>query len=174
MDIKRKFEFSQITPEKNITYKIAVTINDKKARDKLIKGPLDLRTVLETIELHNYNRKYGDKKQKNKKPKRVSFGSSSIGEQVAFTRPARKPRPFNTEKKKLSSRNCHFCRIPNWTPEHICPARKSQGITCKTGHFARVCKSKTVNRIQEENETDSNTVSWPEVTIFSPSTASTG
>ena len=81
-------------------------------RDKIIKGPLELRTVLETIEVDNYNRKYGDKKQKNKTPRKVSSDSSSNGEQVAFTRPARKRRPFDTNKKKSSTRSCHFCGKP--------------------------------------------------------------
>ena len=87
MDSERKCEFNRITPEEIITYKLAATINDKKARNKLIKGPLELRAVLETIELDNYNRKYGDKKQRNKKLKRASSKSSSSGEQVALTRP---------------------------------------------------------------------------------------
>ena len=112
VDIKRKCKFNRKTPEAIITYKPAATINDKKAWDKLIKGPLELRTVLETIELDNYNRKYGDKKQKNKTPRKVSSDSSSNGEQVAFTRPARKRRPFDTNKKKSSTRSCHFCGKP--------------------------------------------------------------
>ena len=164
LDIERKCEFNRITPEEFITYKFATTINDKKARDKFKKCPLELRTVLKPTELDNYNRKYGDKKQKSEKPRRVSANSSSSGEQVAFTRPARKRRSLDTDKKKLSTRNCHLCRKPNWTPEHICAARKSQCNICKTtGHFARGCKSKTVNWIQDENETDSDTDPWPEV-----------
>ena len=31
------------------------------------------------------------------------------------------------------------------------------------GHSAKVCKSKTVNRIKEENETESSTEPWPEL-----------
>ena len=65
VDIERKCEFNRITPEEIITYKFAATINDKKARDKFIKGPLERQTVLETTELDNYKRKYGDKKQKS-------------------------------------------------------------------------------------------------------------
>ena len=53
VDIERKCEFNSITPEEIITYKFAATINDKKARDKLIKGPLKLQMVLETIEQDN-------------------------------------------------------------------------------------------------------------------------
>ena len=119
------------TRGKNYHVYFAATINDKKARDKFIKGPVELRTVLETMKLDTYNRKYGDRKQKNKKQRGFSSGSSSNGEQVAFTRPARKRKPFETIKIKLSTRNCHFCGKSNWTPEHSCPARKSQ---CK---FAR-------------------------------------
>ena len=55
VDIERKCEFGNITPEDIITYKFAASINDKKARDKFIKGPLKLQLVLETIELDNYN-----------------------------------------------------------------------------------------------------------------------
>ena len=66
VDIERKCEFNRITPEEVITYKFAATINDKKARDKFIKGPLKLQMVLETIEQDNYNRKYGDKKPNKK------------------------------------------------------------------------------------------------------------
>ena len=50
VDIERKFEFNRITPEEIITYKFAATINDKKARDNFIKGPLKLQMVLQTIE----------------------------------------------------------------------------------------------------------------------------
>ena len=82
VDIERKREFNRITPEEIITYKFAATINDKKSRDNVIKGPLELRTVLETIELDNYNRKYGDKKQRNKKSKRTSSNSSSNGNKL--------------------------------------------------------------------------------------------
>ena len=31
------------------------------------------------------------------------------------------------------------------------------------GHFAKVCKSKTVSRVQKEPSTDSNTESWSEI-----------
>ena len=53
VDIERKCEFNRITPEEIITYKFAATINDQKARDKFIKGPLKLQTVLKTIEQDN-------------------------------------------------------------------------------------------------------------------------
>ena len=67
-------------------------------------------------------------------------------------------------KKKLSNRNGHFCGKPNWSLEHICPARRAQYNNCnKMGHFAKVLKSKTVSRIQKEPSTDSNVESWPEI-----------
>ena len=46
--------------------------------------------VLETIEQDNYNRKYGDKKPNKKKHRKLPSDSSSSGEQVAYTHPARK------------------------------------------------------------------------------------
>ena len=149
VDIERKCEINRITPEKIITYKFAATINDKKARDKFIKGPLKLQTVLETIEQDSYNRKYGDKKP-NKKHRRPPSDSSSSEEQVAYTRPARVRKTTDNGKNKIANRNCRFCSKPNWSLGHICPARKAQCNNCKKmGHFAKVCKSKTVSRIKE-------------------------
>ena len=58
VDIERKCEFNRIKPEEIITYKFAATINDRKARDKFIKGPIQLQIVLEINEQDNYNRKY--------------------------------------------------------------------------------------------------------------------
>ena len=48
--------------------------------------------------------------------------------------------------------------------EHVCPARKAQCNNCKKmGHFAKVCKSKTVSRIKEVASSDSSTEPWPEI-----------
>ena len=150
-------------PEEIIIYKFAATIEDKKARDKFIKGPLKLQTVLETIEQDNYNRKYGDKKS-NKKHRRLPSDSSSDEEQIAYTHPARKRKTTDTGKNKASNRNCHFCGKPNWSVEHICPAPKAQCNNCKKmEHFAKVCNSKTVSRIKEISTSDSQTESWPEI-----------
>ena len=119
--------------------------------------------VLGTIEQDNYNRKYGDKKT-NKKHRKLQLESSSSEEQVAHTHPARKRKIAETGKTKMSNRNSCFCGKPNWSLEHICPAQRAQCNNCKKmGHFAKVCKSKTVNRIQKELSTDSNTESWPEI-----------
>ena len=119
--------------------------------------------VLETIEQDNYNCKYGDKKT-NKKHRKPPSDSSSSEEQVAYTHPERKRKMTETGKKKLSNRNCHFCGKSNWSLEHICPARRAQCNNCKKmGHFAKVCKSKTVSRIQKEPTTDSSTETWPEI-----------
>ena len=48
--------------------------------------------------------------------------------------------------------------------EHYCPARRAQCNNCKKmGHFAKVCKSKTVSRVTEAVSSDSNTEPWPEI-----------
>ena len=131
VDIERKCEFNTITPEDIITYKFAASINDKKARDKFIKGPLKLQLILETIELDNYNRKYGDRQNKTKRQRRNFSGSTSGDEQVEYTKPATKKKATFTGKKKTTERNCLFCGKASWTPEHICPARKAKCNNCK-------------------------------------------
>ena len=173
VDIERKFEFNRIAPEEIITYKFAATINDKKARDKFIKELLKLQMVLETIEQDNYNRKYGDKKP-NKKHRKLPSDSSSSEEQVAYTHPAQKRKIKEIGMKKLSNRNCYFCSKPNWSLEHICPARRAQCTNCKkVGHFAKVCKSKTVNRSRKNHQRTATPNHGQKSTISNPSTAST-
>ena len=73
--------------------------------DNIINGPLKLQVVLETIEVGNYNRKYGDKESKQKKPKRPSSDSSLDGEQIAYTKQAWKKKD-DTDKRKQSRRSC--------------------------------------------------------------------
>ena len=126
VDIERKCKINTITPEEIITYKCAASINDKKARDKNIKCPLKLQLILETIELESYNRQCGDKQSKKKIQRRNSSESTSEDEQVGYTKPATKKKPTFTDKKKTAERNCHSCEKANWTPEHICPARKAK------------------------------------------------
>ena len=166
VDIERKCDFNNITAEEIITYKIAATIKAKKACDKfgpVIKGPLKLQWVLENIELDNYNREYGGKKPKNKKLRKDSTNNLSEDEQIGYTNQTRKRRSLLPDKK-MPNRNCSFWEKPKWSQEHICPARRAQCNNCKKmGHFAKVCKPKTVNRISEVLTTGSNTESWPEI-----------
>ena len=158
LDIESECDFNSITAEEIITYKVAATIKDRKARDKFIQGPLKIQLVLETTELDYYNWKNGDKKPRNKKPKKDSTNSSSGDEHIGHTNQTRKRKSTFNEKRKISNRNCRFCRKRNWSLEHICPARSSQCYNCKKmGHFAKVCKSKTVNRISEAHSSRGNT-----------------
>ena len=164
VDIERKCNFNNITAEEINTYKFAATIEDKRARDKFIKGPLKIQLVLETIELDNYNRKYGDNKPKIKKARKDSTSSSTSSELIGHTNHTRKRKPQFNETKRFSNRNCRFCGKPNWSLEHICPARKAQCNNCKKmGHFAKVCQSKTVSRVTGAVSSDSNTEPWPEI-----------
>ena len=163
VDIERNCELSTFTPEDIITYKFAASINDKKARDKFIKGPLNLQLILKTIALDNYNRKDGDKQTKIKRQRKNSSESTLEDKQVGYTKHETKKKATFTGKKKTTEQNIHFFGKANWTPDHICPARKAKCNKCKKlGHFAKVCQSKTVNRIHEE-DTCRNTESWPEI-----------
>ena len=122
--------------------------------------------VLETIEQDNYNRKYGDKKSNKKHRKLPSDSSSSKNKSLTHTQHG------NERQLKRGRRSygvvTHWKSNqlvkPNWSLEQICPARRAQCNNCKKmGHFAKICKSKTVSRIQKEPTTDSNIEPWPEI-----------
>ena len=164
VDIERKCGFNNITAEEIITNKFAAAIKDKRAHDKFTKGPLKILLVLETIELDNYNRKLQRQETKIKKAGEDSKSSSKSSELIGHTNQTRKRKPQFNEKKKISNHNCRICGKPNWSLEHICPARKAQCNICKKmGHFAKVCKSKIVSRVTEAAPSDSNTEPWPKI-----------
>ena len=108
VDIERKCKFTIITPLIIITDKFAASINDKKARDKFIKGPLKLKLILEAIELDNYNHKYRDKLTKFKRQQNNSSESTSEDDHVGNTKTATKKKSTFTGKKKTTERNCLF------------------------------------------------------------------
>ena len=153
VEIERKCEFNTITPEEIITYKFATSIRDKKAMEKFIKGPLNLETVQRTIEIDNYNRKYGEKYKK-----KDTDGSED--ETIAFTN--RKDQKVRKNwKRDNNKKSCYHCGRENWSPKHICPAVKAKCKSCeKYGHFAKVCKTKPIHGIDKyQSESDE----WPEV-----------
>ena len=118
-DTGGKCEFTRITPEEIITHKFAATMIDKKhetnsSRDHYNYGRYtkpSSRTIPVNTETSN---------KKNKKPRKISSDSSSNAEQIAYTRPARKRKPIDTDRKQLLNRNCHFCGTK--------PARKRKPI----------------------------------------------
>jgi hypothetical protein len=58
-------------------------------------------------------------------------------------------------KKQYSKKECYFCGVPI-TKNHNCPARGKTCSKCnKLNHFAKVCKSKVVNEISQQ-EADTN------------------
>ena len=103
VDIARKCDFNNITAEGIITYNFAATTKDKRARDKFIKGPLKIQLVVETLELDNYNRKYGDKKHKIKKAMKDSASSSTSSELIGHTNQTRKRKHNSTKKEKFQT-----------------------------------------------------------------------
>ena len=119
--------------------------------------------VLETIELDNYNRKYGEKNRRteNKGKHHLTVPQT---ENSSPTQTNAEEKTKEAVKSIQNTRKCPICGKPKWAMEHSFPARKAQCNNCKrTGHFAKVCQSRTVNRIQKEKETGSNTEPCPEV-----------
>ena len=132
VDIERRCEVNTITPDDIITYKFAASINDKKARDNIIKGPLKLQLTLETIELDNYNRKYGDKQSKTKRQRRNSSESTSEDEQVRYTKPATKKKPRLRVRRKLPREIAISAERPTGQRKAKCNFAKSRDTLSKS------------------------------------------
>ena len=142
--------FQQYHSGRNNQLQVCSHHRRQKGPRQVHKRLAKIQLVLETIQLNNYNRKDGDKKPGNRRPRKDSTNSSSGDEPIGHTNQTRKRKPTFNEKRNFSNENCRFCGKPNWSLEHICRARRSQCNNCiKMRHFAKLCKSKTVNRICE-------------------------
>ena len=60
-----------------------------------------------------------------------------------------KRRPENQRYKQRDNR-CGQCGAPNWTRQHICPAKMAECRHCKRkGHYEKMCRSKRVQYIEK-------------------------
>ena len=91
-----KFFKKTFLPTKNVFHSRAQFFNIKQEDNETLD---EKESANLTIELDNYNRTFVDKKLKDSKQRKTSPGSSSDGEQVAYTKPVREKR-LNDEDKK--------------------------------------------------------------------------
>ena len=104
VDIERKCGFNNITAEEIITYKFAATIKDKRARDKILKGPLKIQLVLETIEPDNYNRKKTEtRNQISKRPEKTQQVAQHPPNRLVIQTKHGSRKPNSTRRKKFQT-----------------------------------------------------------------------
>ena len=139
------FPSTGIKPADLLISKFNTSITDEKLQDKLVKEKnITITQLNDFLHQDTYDKRHG----KNLIPKNTT-------ETQVKTEPIQKVQQTETKK-----RNCFYCSAPNWSREHICPARKSTCNKCKRkGHFASACKSRIqyINRTngeEIENETE--------------------
>ena len=146
------FPNSGIKPADLLISKFITSITDEKLRDKLVKERnITIPQLNEFLKQDTYDKKFG----KNLIPKQTT-------ESQMKTEPIQK-----VTKTETKNRKCFYCATTNWTPEHICPARKSYCNKCKKkGHFAIACKTKKITSTQlPENRKESEMKKTPIQTI---------
>ena len=131
------FPITGIKPADLLISKFITSKTDERLRDKLIKEKsLTIPQLNEFLRQDTYDKRHG----KNLIPKQIT-------ETHIKTEPIQK-----VSRTETRNRKCFYCNAPNWTTEHICPARKSHCNKCKKkAHFAVACKSK-INYINRDNE----------------------
>ena len=66
----------------------------------------------------------------------------------------KKKRPEYQMKRPKDNR-CGQCRAPNWSRQHICPAKTAQCRNCeRRGHYEKICRS--MKRVQYVDKTTSS------------------
>ncbi|XP_011859821.1 PREDICTED: uncharacterized protein K02A2.6-like [Vollenhovia emeryi] len=172
-EVKTAFE-SYFTPKKNViferTLRVRLTIRDQLIRDRIVIGIRDEKTS-ERLQLKSdltLDTAITMARQAELQEKQGRMIRNTEPETIDICQVDTKPsRPGERKGKQPSHRQraknedkCGRCGLRRHTGEQKCPAENSKCHRCKRiGHWEKLCWSKTVRRVQKEDDEESSTSS---------------
>ena len=164
LQTEKKCEFDRVTPAELIASKflslIGRSTGDYELNKKIRKSDMTIETITDLIHEYMYDRLNDsnnsndgrDIKHVQERPQKRKWS-----ERPVYERNKRRP---HYHKERYIDNRCGQCGAPNWTRQHICPAKLVECRTCKKrGHYEKMCRiprriqrlEKTTSSAEEDN-----------------------
>ena len=159
LQTEKNCEFDRVTPAELIALKflslIGRSTGDYELKKKIRKSDMTIETITDLILEYMYDRLNDsnnlndgrDIKHVKERPQKRKWTERPVYER-------NKKRP-DYHKERHKDNRCGQCGAPNWTRQHICPAKSVECRNCKKrGHYEKMCR--IPRRIQHLERTTSS------------------
>ena len=159
LQTEKNCEFHNVTPAELIASKflslIGRSTGDYELTKKIRKSDMTIETITDLIHGYMYDRLNDsnnsndgrDIKHVQERPQKRKWH-----EKTSYDKNKRRPE-YN--KERFKDNRCGQCGMPNWTRQHICPAKTVECRNCKKrGHYEKMCR--IPKRIQHVDKTTSS------------------
>ena len=159
LQVEKNCEFENVTPAELIASKFVYVIGrstgDYELKKKIRKSDMTIETITALIHEHMYDRlNESNNSNDGKEIKHVQERPHKRKWTDKTDQDKLKRRPENQKNKQRDNR-CGQCGAPNWTRQHICPAKMAECRNCKRrGHYEKLCRS--TKRVQYIEKTTSS------------------
>ena len=145
LQTEKNCEFDNVTPAELIASKILSLIGrstgDYELKKKIRKSSMTIETTTDLI--HEYmddrlNDSNNSNNGRNLKHVQEKHQKRKWSEKSSYERNKKRP---EYQKQKYKDNRCGQCGAPNWSRQHICPARTVECRNCETkGHYEKMCR----------------------------------
>ena len=159
LQTEKNCEFDHVTPAELIASKflsvIGKSTGDYELKKKIRKSDMTIETITDIIHEYMYDR-LNDSNNSNdgknikhvqERPQKRKWSEKSSYE--------RNKKRTEYQRSKYKDNRCGQCGTPNWSRQHICPARTVECRNCKKkGHYEKMCR--LPRKIQHVNKASSS------------------
>ena len=159
LQVEKNCEFENVTPAELIASKFLSVIGrstgDYELKKKIRKSGMTIETITALIHEHMYDR-LNDSNNSNdgkeikhvqERPYKRKWTEKTDADKM-------KKRP-EYQKQKPKDNRCGQCGAPNWSRQHICPAKSAECRKCeRRGHYEKMCR--LMRRVQYVDKTTSS------------------
>ena len=159
LQVEKNCEFENVTPAELIASKFLSVIGrstgDYELKKKIRKSGMTIETKTALIHEHMYDR-LNDSNNSNdgkeikhvqERPYKRKWTEKTDADKM-------KKRP-EYQKQKSKDNRCGQCGAPNWSRQHICPAKSAESRKCvRRGHYEKMCR--LMRRVQYVDKTTSS------------------
>ena len=156
LQTEKNCEFDKVTPAELIASKflslIGRSTGDYELKKKIRKSDMTIETRTDLIHEYMYDRLNESNNSNDGRDIKHVQEKRKWHEKTSYDKNKRRPE-YNKERYKEN--RCGQCGTPNWTIQHICPAKSVECRNCKKrGHYEKMCRIPI--RIQHVDKTTSS------------------